>query len=166
MPAAEPTLSPDDRGFDFLVGDWRVRHHKLRRRLVGDSEWLTFEGRTSMRKILGGLGNVDENVLDLPGGSYEAVTLRLFTPADGRWSIWWIDARDPTLTPPVHGRFDAGVGTFVGDDLHDGRPIRVRFVWSRVTAQSARWEQAFSADGGVTWETNWSMQFERVVAAS
>jgi hypothetical protein len=58
------------------------------------------------------------------------------------------------------------VGTFVADDTLDGRPIRVRFVWSRITARSAQWEQAFSADGGASWEINWVMQFERAATPS
>jgi hypothetical protein len=62
----------------------------------------------------------------------------------------------------VHGRFERGVGTFLGDDTHAGRPIRVRFVWSQITARSARWEQAFSADGGESWEMNWWNTLERV----
>ena len=40
-------------------------------------------------------------------------------------------------------------------------PIRVRFIWSGIVAQRARWEQAFSEDGGITWETNWVMDFKR-----
>ena len=38
-------------------------------------------------------------------------------------------------------------------------PIRVRFIWSGVTTPTPRWEQAFSDDGGETWETNWVMDF-------
>lgn len=153
--------TPGADAFDFLVGEWRVRHRRLKQRLAGSSEWESFGGRTSMRKILGGLGNIDENVVELPAGSYEAVSLRLFEPADGQWSIWWIDARSPDITSPVRGRFEAGIGTFFSDDTLEGRPIRVRFVWSRIAARSAQWEQAFSADAGSTWETNWVMHFER-----
>ena len=162
--AAPPRdASPDvDASFDFLVGDWRVRHRKLKRRLAGNDEWLTFSGRCAMRKILGGRGNVEENVFDGPGGAYEGFALRLCSPADGTWSIWWVDSRDPTVTPPVVGRFHDGVGTFFGDEQIDGKPVRVRFVWSHITPSSARWEQAFSPDAGATWETNWSMDFERV----
>jgi hypothetical protein len=65
------------------------------------------------------------------------------------------------LEPPVHGRFERGVGTFFGEDAHEGRPILVRFIWSGVTARAARWEQAFSLDRGVSWETNWVMHLER-----
>lgn len=148
--------------FDFLFGDWTIRHHRLDRRLAGETRWTDFEGRCTARPLLGGLGNLDENVLDLPTGAYEAVTLRLFDEALGRWSIWWIDARAPGIEAPVHGAFVHGVGTFHGDDVLDGAPIRVRFLWSGITARTARWEQAFSADRGDTWETNWTMDFERV----
>lgn len=148
-------------GFDFLHGAWRVRHRRLARRLAGSTDWVEFGGRVEVRPILGGLGNVDENVLELPEGRYRAVTLRLFQPAAARWSIWWIDGRRLQLDPPVHGRFDQGVGTFLGEDTFEGRPVRVRFVWSHITPRSARWEQAFSADQGRSWETNWRMDFER-----
>ena len=76
------------------------------------------------------------------------------------WSIWWFDGRTPSeLDPPVTGRFENGVGTFYSDDTFKGKPIRVRFTWSNITAASAHWEQAFSADGGKTWETNWTTDF-------
>lgn len=161
MAASPYSLPAAANDFDFFVGDWNVRHRRLRRRLAGDDHWVEFGGRTQMRKTLGGLGNVDENVLDLPGGRYEAVTLRLYRPDEARWSIWWIDGRDPHLEPPVHGSFENGVGTFFGDDTFEGKPIRVRFVWSHITPRSARWEQAFSPDQGRSWETNWRMDFER-----
>jgi hypothetical protein len=66
------------------------------------------------------------------------------------------------MTPPVIGGFADGIGTFFGDDEYDGHPITVRFIWSRITSQSARWEQAFSVDGGRHWETNWIMDFTRL----
>ena len=159
----DPARHPAARhAFDFLYGRWTVRHHRLDRRLVGDGEWTDFDGTAEARPLLGGLGNIDDNVLDLPSGRYEAVTLRLHDAALDRWSIWWIDARSPGIGAPVHGSFVDGVGTFHGDDVHDGRPVRVRFVWSDITRRSAHWAQAFSIDGGATWETNWTMQLERV----
>jgi hypothetical protein len=41
--------------------------------------------------------------------------------------------------------------------------MRVRFVWSQITATSARWEQAYSPEAGKTWETNWTMEFCRAL---
>jgi hypothetical protein len=65
------------------------------------------------------------------------------------------------VDPPLRGAFRDGVGSFYADDTFNGQPIRVRFIWSHITSISARWEQAFSSDQGVTWETNWVMDFER-----
>jgi hypothetical protein len=155
------TLPPGADAFDFFPGEWLVRHRRLNRRLAGCRDWLEFSGRTVVAKLLGGLGNVDDNILDLAEGPYRAATLRKFDPASGLWSIWWYDARYPGLEPPVHGRFENGVGTFLGEDIFEGRPIRVRFLWSHITAATARWEQAFSDDAGASWEANWIMDFER-----
>lgn len=149
--------------FDVLVGRWTVAHRRLQRRLVGDTHWVEFRGASEFRPIAGGLANVDDNVLELPGGTYRAATLRLFDPATGLWSIWWIDGRALRLESPVRGRFKNGVGIFLGTDtMDDGRHVQVRFTWSAITERSARWDQAFSADSGETWEDNWTMRFERV----
>lgn len=153
------------RDFDFLAGDWRVRHRRLRARLVDCDAWDAFEGTCRARSVLGGAGNFDDNTLDLPDGGYCAVTLRAFDPATAAWSIWWLDGRHPhRLDPPVVGRFENGVGRFFADDVLDGRPIRVRFVWNVADPAAPLWEQAFSPDAGETWETNWIMAFSRLPA--
>lgn len=162
--AGAPTdpSAKDGRGdFDFFAGRWTVAHRRLRRRLENDSHWDEFGGICENRPIIGGLGNVDDNYIELPAGAYRAVTLRLFEPATRRWSIWWVDSRDMRLGVPVHGGFENGAGTFFGNDTLNQRPIRVRFVWSDITARSAQWQQAFSADDGATWESNWIMRFTR-----
>jgi len=158
---AKPALPPGAHDFDFIHGAWRVRHRRLGTRLAASSDWAEFGGTMHADPILGGLGNFDQNVIDLPEGRYEACTLRLFDSRNATWSLTWIDARQAKLDPPVIGQFSDGVGTFYGDDILDGRPIRVRFLWSDITPRSARWEQAFSADAGESWETNWIMEFTR-----
>ena len=158
----EPLYTGGPHDWDFLAGHWSVRHRRLKARLVGNTDWEEFAGTCVMWPTLDGAGNVDDNVLELPGGTYRAMGLRAFDAKTRQWSIWWLDARYPTrLDPPVRGGFRDGVGTFLGDDTLNGRPIKVRFRWSEITATSARWEQAFSPDGGATWETNWTMQFTR-----
>jgi hypothetical protein len=148
--------------FDFLIGDWTVQHRRLRERLTGCGEWDVFQGTTSVRKILGGIGNVDDNVIDLPGGSYRAMSLRAFDAQTGRWSIWWLDGRFPgRVDTPVLGGFHDGIGTFYAEDILDGRPIRIRFRWTEIGTASPVWEQAFSPDGGASWENNWMMRFSR-----
>jgi len=148
--------------FDFLLGRWMVQHRRLKSRLTHCVDWESFAGTCEARPILGGQGNVDDNVLALPDGLYRASSIRIFNPATGDWAIWWFDARYPTkLDPPVIGSFQDGVGTFYSDDQWNGCPIRVRYLWSDITAAAARWQQAFSGDGGNNWETNWVMEFRR-----
>ena len=150
--------------FDFLAGAWRVHHRKLKDRLAGSREWVEFEGTCVMRPLMGGMSNVDDNTLDVPGGAYNGVGLRSYDAKSGLWTIWWLDSRNPSadLDPPVRGRFENGVGTFYADDTLRGKPIRVRYMWSHITKTTARWEQAYSPDAGKTWETNWKMEFTRV----
>jgi hypothetical protein len=148
--------------FDLFHGRWVVHHRRLKDRLAGCTEWEVFGGNTCVQPLLGGAGNLDDNLIELPAGPYRAVTLRSFDPATKQWAIWWLDGRYPhTVDVPMVGGFEAGIGTFFADDTFRGRPIRVRFLWSNITAATARWEQAFSADGGKTWETNWEMDFTR-----
>jgi hypothetical protein len=152
--------SPND--FDFEVGEWRVRHRRLKGRLVGSNDWEEFDGACSMRRILGGQGNLEDNLIDLPSGAYRAIALRAFDPKTGQWAIWWLDARSPhSLDVPVVGGFENGVGTFYAQDTLEGRDIQIRFRWSETAGDAPVWDQAFSADGGVTWETNWVMRFTR-----
>jgi hypothetical protein len=148
--------------FDFLAGSWTVQHRRLRHRLAHGSEWETFAGTCRAWLVLGGQGNVDDNLLEAPAGTYRAVILRTFDPQTNSWSIWWVDARHPhDLDPPVVGGFRDGVGTFFANQTFEGKPIRVRYIWSDISPRSAKWQQAFSADGGKTWETNWIMEFQR-----
>jgi hypothetical protein len=154
--------------FDFLQGEWRVHHRKLKDRLIGSHDWIEFDGTCSTRLLMGGFANVDDNVLDTPDGAYRGVGLRAYDAKTGEWTIWWLDSRMPhnPLDPPVSGRFRDGVGTFYSDDWLRGKPIRVRYTWSHITPRSAEWEQAFSPDGGKTWEVNWHMDFVRVSAGA
>jgi hypothetical protein len=151
--------SPD---FDFEIGRWRVSHRRLKARLANCRDWEAFEGTSEMRPVLGGNGNVEDNLLHVSTGSYRAIAIRSFDPASGNWAIWWLDARVPhAFDMPVVGRFEDGVGSFYADDMLDGRPVRMRFLWLRTDTDTPRWEQALSADGGQSWETNWTMDFER-----
>lgn len=152
----------DGSEFDFLLGDWLVDHRRLATRLRGRSDWQDFPGTMRARPLLGGVANVDDNLLHLPGGDYRAVSLRSFDCESGAWAIWWLDGRNPHLLDvPVKGRFANGCGLFFADDTFEGQPVKVRFAWSVMDTPFPRWEQAFSADGGSSWETNWTMIFRR-----
>jgi len=148
--------------FDFWIGRWHVRNERLKGRLCGSTEWETFSASAEARFLPGGLGNIDQFVITddwRPG--FVGLTVRLFDPASALWRIYWADNVRGIFDPPVVGGFTDGVGTFEGDDMHEGTPVRVRFKWTHDTPATARWEQAFSADGGATWETNWIMHMTR-----
>ena len=154
------TVPPPD--FDFIIGDWSVSHRRLNARLQGCGDWTEFQGTSSTREILGGFGNIEDNVLEFPDGDVRAVAIRSYDPKARSWAIWWLDGRAPhSLDTPVVGSFSGTVGTFQANDVLDGRPIQVRFVWRATPGSNPTWEQAFSADGGSTWETNWTMEFRR-----
>jgi hypothetical protein len=162
--AATPpaALTGHEHDWDWLVGAWNVEHRQLTARLAGATDWLEFTGTSRLWLTMGGLGTVDDNWLDTPRGAYRAMGVRAFDAKTGLWSIWWVDPRNlSTLEPPVRGGFKDGVGLFSGADTFNGRPIVVRYTWSEMRRNSAHWEQAFSPDGGATWETNWRMDFTR-----
>jgi hypothetical protein len=146
--------------FDFLEGSWIIHHRRLAKRLVNSNEWIEFETPFVMSRILGGLGNIDQcRTAGEP--FYEGVSLRLFDLSERLWRIYWIDSNGARLFPPVVGSFDGPDGTFRGEDTQDGRPVLVTFRWDKRDPHRPVWQQAFSADQGVTWETNWFMHFRR-----
>jgi hypothetical protein len=156
-------MIPDpSHDFDFHFGSWRAHHRRLKERLASCDEWLEHDGTAIAGPLLDGSANMDDNVFHSPNGLYRGVTLRSFNPETKTWAIWWLDGRFPhTLDPPMIGRFENGVGTFYADETFNGKPIKVRFLWLDITPTSHQWEQAFSPDGGKTWETNWITKFTR-----
>ncbi|GAA5017557.1 hypothetical protein [Actinopolymorpha pittospori] len=145
--------------FDFFTGTWDVANRWRTDFLDETSEWEEFPARSHASRHFAGGASFDE--IDFPTKGFSGLTLRLFDPARQEWSLYWASRRTGTLFPPVVGRFTDGRGDFYGDDTHAGTPVRVRFVWSDITAHSARWEQSFSVDGERTWVSNWVMELTR-----
>lgn len=150
------------KDFDFIIGDWTVKHRKLKDILNDSDEWIEFHGTSSTIKTLGGFGNLEDVHLHLPESSCRAVALRSYNSASNTWSIWWLDGRFPdALDIPVVGSFIESVGEFYADDVLNGVNIKVRFKWISLDPSKPRWEQAFSKDNGKTWQTNWTMEFSQ-----
>ncbi|GLW08072.1 hypothetical protein Misp01_32020 [Microtetraspora sp. NBRC 13810] len=145
--------------FDFLAGTWDVANRWRTDFLDETSACKEFPGVSRATRHFGGGASFDE--IDFPTKGFSGLTLRLFDVEREEWSLYWSSTRTGLLYPPVVGRFHDGRGEFHGDDTHDGKDIRARFVWSDITAGSVRWEQAFSVDGGTTWVSNWIMEFTR-----
>jgi hypothetical protein len=162
-----PDAAARAHDWDWLCGNWDVWHSRLKERLVGDTRWEEFAGKSAFWRTLDGLGNVDDNTLDLPDGIYRGLSVRAFDPVTRTWAIWWLDGRNPThIDPPVRGGFDGDVGIFTGKDVHKGTPITARFTWRDVHGKKPWWEQAFSTDDGGTWEVNWRNWFTRTAATA
>jgi hypothetical protein len=153
---AQTSEARDGRSdFDFEIGRWRTVVKRLRKPLSGSSDWVEYEGSSVVHAFLDGRANLVELSIAGPAGRIEGVSLRLYHPESRHWSIHYASAVDGELTAPLFGRFEQGRGEFYGDDSLGGRPIKVRFVITQETRDRARFEQAFSADGGRTWEVNW-----------
>ena len=145
--------------FDFLAGTWDVSNRWRADFLDETSAWEEFPAISRATRHFDGAASFDE--ITFPTKGFAGLTLRLYDPAAGQWSLYWASKRTGTLFPPVTGRFTDGVGEFYGEDTYQGTPVRVRFLWSGITGDAVHWEQAFSADDGRTWVTNWHMQLAR-----
>ncbi len=106
-------------------------------------------------------------------GSWKVHNRRLRNPLTG--SNTWVEFEGTSVNKKIWG----GRANFDEDELDDpsghvrGMTLRLydpqthlwsRFLWLYIKPNSCRWEQAFSADGGKTWETNWIMDFQRTDA--
>lgn len=155
-PPASSTLADGQRDFDWEIGSWRTSVRVLAEPLSeSPDEWLEFAGTSVVRPLMDRRANVVELKVSGAGGRIEGMNLRLYEPQAQRWSLTFVNIRNGLLTPAVFGGFRDGAGEFHGDDQLDGRPIKVRFLVYRQGPDKARFEQAFSGDGGTTWETNW-----------
>jgi hypothetical protein len=146
--------------FDFFTGSWDGRNRRLTEPLSGGDQWDEFASTTECWPLFGGAANLDE--LRAPERGFSGISLRLLDPQTRLWSIYWASSRNGLLAlPPVTGGFEHGVGLFYDAETYHDRPILVRYTWSDITPDSARWAQAFSPDDGATWETNWTTEFTR-----
>lgn len=163
--APEP-LRDGQKDFDFEIGTWRTQLKRLVDPLSGSKTWVEYEGTTVVSKVLDGRANLVELDVQGPAGRIEGLSLRLYDPQARQWSLNFSNIKTGTLSPPSIGSFSDGRGEFYSKETLDGREILVRFVISDITATSCHFEQAYSADGGKTWEVNWIADDTRLAAPS
>jgi hypothetical protein len=149
--------------FDFLVGSWSVHHRRRRAPLSGRDEWYEFVGEASAQILFRGAVSIDEIAL---ANSETGLSLRLRNPGTDTWTIYWVNSRDGQLQAPITGSWNNNVFEGHGDEQFAGHAITARYRWSSITPGTAHWEQAFSVDDGLTWETNWVMDWTRGVNAA
>ena len=163
-PGAAADVDPPRSGeddFDFNLGTWVTRVRRLRNPLSGDDTWVEYEGSSRVDRVWERGASLFELDVRGPAGRIEGVGLRLYNPRSRQWSLNWASRRTGVVEPPMVGEFRDGRGEFFGSDTFEGRAILARNRFVDITPDSARFEQAFSADGGRTWETNWVMTFSR-----
>jgi hypothetical protein len=156
-PSAQATGAKRDgqRDFDFEIGTWKTHLKRRLKPLTGSDTWVEYEGTSLVRKVWNGRANLLELNVDGPAGPIEALSLRLYNPESRQWSLNFSNSASGTMSPPTIGEFRNGRGEFYAAETLNGRAILVRFIISDITPTSCRFEQAFSDDGGKTWEVNW-----------
>jgi hypothetical protein len=151
-----PALIRDGQhDFDFEIGTWATHLRRLTDPLTGSTDWVEYEGTSVVRAIWDGRANLVELDVAGPAGRIEGLSLRLYRPQAGQWSLTFASSANGLLVTPAIGAFEDDRGEFYSQEDLDGRAILSRFVISDVTAMSCRFEQAFSDDWGTTWEPNW-----------
>ncbi|HTW35807.1 MAG TPA: hypothetical protein VMD53_14410 [Rhizomicrobium sp.] len=162
--AVDPTHD-GSHDFDFLIGDWKAHVRRLPDRLVGSNTWIDYDGISNHRKLLDSNANFEQ--FEVWGTTdktqhIKAQTLRLYNPKSHQWSIYLVDLDNGTLgLPATVGQFTGKRGAFFDTEDWKGRSVLVRFLWLDQGPHAARMEQAFSPDGGKTWETNWICALSR-----
>lgn len=153
--SAQATGRAANGDFAFLAGEWRIAN-----RMKQGESWIEFPGEATVHSLLGGNASVEE--LRIPARNFSGIGFRLYDAAAGVWNDHWVNGQQRTVNPPMAGTFENGVGTFLADDEDNGRPIKARGIWDRITPTSCRWYQSVSRDGGATWDDNWHMAWTRV----
>lgn len=161
-PHAETPPRDGRRDFDFLHGEWHVHNRRLVRPLADETRWSEFEGRSVVRPLFDGDGMIEEWEADAPSGRMRAVSLHLYDPVARQWRLHWATHASGRVGVPTVGAFADGRGEFYDQEDYDGRAIYLRLMWEPRGPGACRFEQAFSDDGGRSWETNWVMDFTRV----
>jgi len=154
-------LRDGQHDFDFDLGKWKTHSSRLLHPLTGSKNWVDMDGVTVVKEIWGGRANLAEFKADGPAGPIELLSLRWYNPTAHQWYLDFATPGVGVLGIPGVGEFRNGRGDFYDQESIGGKSILVRFsIWG-ITPNTAQSEQAFSADGGATWEVNWVNHYTR-----
>jgi hypothetical protein len=161
QPAQAPAAPDGGHAFDFEFGSWKCHLSRRLHPLTGSTTWVEYDGTSVVRPVWNGAANLGELELDGPAGHIEGLSLRLYNPQTHQWGVSFSNSAGGTLGPAMMGGFKDGRGEFYDAETLNDRAIFVRFIFSDITPHTFRLEQAFSDDGGKTWEANWIAKFTR-----
>lgn len=160
-PASAPVETDSAHAFDFEFGAWKTHLSRRLKPLTGSTTWVEYDGLSTVRPVWNGAANLGELELDGPAGHIEGLSLRVYNRTTHQWGISYANSAVGTLGLPMIGGFKQGRGEFYAQDTLNDRMIFARFIFSDITPNSFQLEQAFSDDGGKSWEPNWIARFSR-----
>ena len=161
-PVGQTNANPDGHAFDYDLGTWHAQSSRLMHPLTGSTTWADLEGQTVVHRVWGGRANLAEYVGDGPAGHVQLLALRWFNPNTHEWNLDFATPNVGTLGEPGVGQCKNGRCEFYDQEGINGRYIWIRFSIWKISDDSAQSEQAFSNDGGKTWETNWVNKYTRL----
>ncbi|MDQ2835717.1 MAG: hypothetical protein M3Y50_18630 [Acidobacteriota bacterium] len=144
--------------FDFEFGTWKTHlrlSSRLRHPFTGPETWSAYEGTSVVQKIWNGKANMVELSVDGPSGHVDGLNLHLYNPESHQWSLNFASSTGGAMSVPAIGEFRNGRGEFYDQEPINGRMLLVRSTWTVLRPDACHFEQAFSQDGGKTWELNW-----------
>lgn len=153
--------------FDFELGSWKIHLKRRLNPMTGSNSWVEYDGTSVTQKLWNGRAQINQFESDTAtGGHIEGLTLRTYNPKTHEWKLYWANSKDGNVVVPQIGKFKDGVGEFYASDTLNNKSILVRFIWSKTDTPVPHFEQAFSGDGGKTWEVNWITDQTRVADTS
>lgn len=163
-PADAPLVKNTDGSheYDFDLGTWHTHTTRMLHPLSGKQEWTELDGTTVVTPVWGGRANLAEYKAVGPNGPIELLALRIYNPKTHEWSInFATPGRGELSNTPGIGAFNNGRVEFYDQERYNDKAILLRFSMWGITPDTAQSEQAFSTDGGKTWETNWINKYTR-----
>jgi hypothetical protein len=160
-PATAAGQHDGQHDFDFEDGIWKIHLKRLDHPLTGSNNWIEFDGTSTTKQLWDGAAHLEQFETVGSSGKVQGITFRLYRPESHQWYIYWVNRKDGALGQPMIGEFNSGVGEFYDQEPFNGKMILVRYIWSNLTT-APHFEQAFSDDGGKTWEVNWITDQTRV----
>lgn len=149
---ASPCTTPEQRQFDFWVGNWSLDW-------PGDKPGQVAHGANHIEKILDGC--VVQESFD--GGSsmhLRGTSVSTFDAREGKWKQTWVDNEGGYLD--FVGEFKNGQMILSREGKRpDGTSVLQRMVWKSISSRQLDWSWEASADGGKTWQVRWPIHYTR-----
>lgn len=161
--AQDATDAPRHRQFDFWVGEWQVQN----RHIQPDGTWKDGDvTRARIVPVCGKRAVLEEWAGPFSGSFMNGFSLRAFDPARNDWNLllfWTSDSQGGRGSfGTLRGTFRHGRGEFFAGSA----PRFQRYSFSDGLPNSVRWDSATTNDNGITWKTDWIMEFSRTRAAA